>query len=349
MTARTTTPASTPLHRVRAPDSRFSDERENEPARRIALDDAGRDVGQPLARELPVGVPGLAVLGGVLPRDAGRLGEAHQRDDHAEQQQGRRLRPGQRQRRNGQAARHGADLGDGDEPERREQQGAGRAEEGPREQWADPSSEQDEHHDRHADGHRGRVPGRRVPDGLPRREERAGLIGVHLEQRRHLRQEDEQTGGDGERGDDRLAHQIGDEAPSQQADEQPDRTDDECQQRRQRDVLVGARGGERGQGAEGEQARQRHGPGLQVARRADQPGRDGGGDRRVETGDDRKAGQLRVGQRLRDEHQGDGDGGDQVAAGGRRQAAGEQLSGRAHRTSRGDGVPPSRPGDVRRS
>jgi hypothetical protein len=29
--ARTTTPASTPLHRVRAPDNRFSDEREKDP------------------------------------------------------------------------------------------------------------------------------------------------------------------------------------------------------------------------------------------------------------------------------------------------------------------------------
>ena len=134
-----------------------------------------------------------------------------------------------------------------------------------------------------------------------------GLPGGHSDQRRKLRQRDDDGGGVDEAHQHRLRQQIDRHAHAQQAEAELEQTRQQRQQHRVGDERVAAQGRERCDAGRGEQRGHRHRARGQLRRRAEQNTDNRGQQRGVQSVISREPGELRIGERLGDDDQRHGD------------------------------------------
>ncbi len=146
-----------------------------------------------------------------------------------------------------------------------------------------------------------------IDDGVARPPQDAAVGSGHPQRGRELGACDEDGRRAGEADQHRVGHQEGHDAQTGDAEHDADQPDDQRQERGELDVVDRAEVGLAGQRTQREQAGQRHGPGLEPRR-----GHEGGRDQQRQAGRQqahfrRQGRDLRIGDRLRDQHEGDAD------------------------------------------
>ena len=226
---------------------------------------ARHDVGRALGQELPVGAPARPVEGREAAGDGGGLGEAHQRDHDAGDDQGGQQSPGQPQADGRQRSRdvaHDRALVSG---QRREEHAPEHGHERAREEGVDAAREQGDRDREHGERERGEVPRSRAAQHAQGVADEAALAhGGHSQRGRELGEQDEDGGPGGEPAHDGLRHQVGDLPGAHRRDHEPGQPHDEGQQGRRSGVGGAAGHGDGHEGAVGEQRGQGDGARLQV-------------------------------------------------------------------------------------
>jgi hypothetical protein len=136
----------------------------------------------------------------------------------------------------------------------------------------------------------------------------------HAEHLVQLRQRNDDGRGVGEADHHRVGQKVDDRAELEDAHRELKNADHEREHDGQYDELLRSGGGKLGKGGAGEERHHRYRPGGELAGRSPERADHHRQQRGVETVIRGQSGQLRVGKRLRHQHQADGDPRDQVRA-----------------------------------
>ena len=132
------------------------------------------------------------------------------------------------------------------------------------------------------------------------------------QQRRQLRQPDQQCRGIVESDQHRVRQKIEQHAQAQRAEHELDRAGQQCEHDRAGEELFSAGVGERRNAGRRQQRTQGHGSGRELRQRAEQRAHDGRQQHGIQAPVGGDAGQLRIGERLRRRHQRDRQAGNDI-------------------------------------